>query len=118
MHLGQEDLANINTDCKVAVEKLRDIVDNKIIGLSTHNLAEINIANSLYIDYIGLGAYRQTSTKSNVEVSGENLLKIAKKSKHKVALIGGVKLSDNFSKFPQISYKVIGSDLMKSFFSY
>jgi len=65
-----------------------------------------------------LGAYRQTSTKSNVEVSGENLLKIAKKSKHKVALIGGVKLSDNFSKFPQISYKVIGSDLMKSFFSY
>ncbi len=89
----------------------------KIIGLSTHNIKEIKKANPLDIDYIGLGAYRNTNTKESVTVSGEKLLKIAKKSKHPVAIIGGVKLEDNFKNSPQIEYKVIGSNLMEHFLS-
>jgi len=36
-------------------------------------------------------------------------LEIAKESKHDVAIIGGVKLSDNFPSY--IKYRVIGSNL-------
>jgi len=66
-------------------------------------------ANFLNINYIGLGAYRKTDTKSEAKVLGEELLEIAKLSKHKVAIIGGVKLDDKFGD--EISYIVVGSGL-------
>jgi len=113
--MGQEDLSAINSNFEIAVELLRKKIGNKLLGLSTHNLKEIEVANILDLDYIGLGAYRATSTKDSVQISGSSLLNIAKESKHKVALIGGVTLKDDFNKYPQIFYKVIGSNLMKSF---
>ena len=61
------------------------------------------------IDYIGLGAYRSTSTKENVSVGGEALLEIAKLSTHPVGIIGGVRIDDIFGD--EISYRVIGSGL-------
>ena len=115
MHVGQEDLYNINSNFKVAISQLRDKIGNKLLGLSTHNLQEIEVANTLDLNYIGLGAYRPTITKLEAKVVGKDLLNIAKKSKHKVALIGGVTLKDNFNDNPQISYKVIGSNLIKEF---
>ena len=115
LHLGQEDLAAINSNSAKAIEQIRLKIGNKILGLSTHNLQEIKEANSLDIDYIGLGAFRESSTKKDAKYSGETLLDIAKESKKKVALIGGVKLSDNFDNYPQIYYRVIGSDLMRNY---
>ena len=61
------------------------------------------------IDYIGLGAYRATDTKSEAKVLGDKLLEIAKLSTHPVGVIGGVTLDDNFEDY--IAYKVIGSGL-------
>ncbi len=62
------------------------------------------------MDYIGLGAYRATSTKEDTKVLGEDIFSLAKLSKYPVAIIGGVKMSDSFSK-EIIKYRVIGSNL-------
>jgi len=115
LHIGQEDLQKINSNPLLAIAKIREKIGSKILGLSTHNIAEIKEANSLEIDYIGLGAYRSTNTKEVNSIGGKELLEIAKISKHKVALIGGVMLKDNFENNPQITYKVIGSNLVNKF---
>ena len=111
VHVGQEDLKAIDKDIFKAVEILRDIVKkDKILGISTHNEEEVFQANKMDLNYIGLGAYRDTSTKTDIpSVLGENLDDIASKSKHFVAAIGGVKLDDNFL---HVRYHVIGSGLI------
>ncbi len=110
VHIGQEDLYAIDPNVSRAVKILKMAIgEDKIIGLSTHNIDEIEIANSLDINYIGLGAYRSTSTKSEAKVLGERLDAIAAHSKHPVAAIGGVKLDDTFN---HVSYHVIGSGLL------
>ena len=111
IHIGQEDMSNISNTPKEAIDTIKEsISSDKWIGLSTHNLSEIKVANELDIDYIGLGAYRKSNTKSDANVSGDALLEIAKASRHPVAIIGGVRLDDNFDK-DIISYRVIGSNL-------
>jgi len=63
------------------------------------------------LNYIGLGAYRDTNTKKDISgVLGDKLDSIAAKSKHFVGAIGGVKLDDKFS---HVRYNVIGSGLIK-----
>jgi len=111
LHIGQEDLREIAPNPKEAIRALRAKSSRKILGLSTHNLDEIKVANTLDLDYIGLGAYRLSSTKDVTSIKGEELLKIAKYSIHPVALIGGVRLEDNFGS--EISYKVLGSALFE-----
>jgi len=109
VHLGQEDLALVDIDFKNAVEKVRSQIGQKTFGLSTHNKEEIELANTLDIDYIGLGAYRDTSTKKDIQsVLGDDIKKLAKLSSHPVAVIGGVKVDDEID-FAE--YKVVGSDL-------
>ena len=63
------------------------------------------------LNYIGLGAFKQTSTKNVTNILGENLDKLASFSRHKVAAIGGVKLEDIFEN---VTYHVIGSGLYES----
>jgi len=109
LHLGQEDMRRYSEDKAEAVAIIRQEIGRKIVGLSTHNAAEIEEANRLDIDYIGLGAYRSTGTKRDAKVLGASLLEIAELSEHPVAIIGGVLLEDEF-EFP-IQYKVIGSGL-------
>jgi len=104
VHIGQEDLEKYKS-----IENIRKIINNKILGLSTHNKEEVLKANELNIDYIGLGSYRVTSTKDVTSIKGDELLEIAKLSTHPVAIIGGVKLSDKIDT----KYKVIGSDICK-----
>jgi len=106
LHIGQEDLEKYKS-----IQNIRDIIGDKILGLSTHNKQEVLKANELDIDYIGLGAYRITSTKDVISIGGKQLEEIAKLSNKDVAMIGGVKLSD---KINNIKYKVIGSDICKS----
>ena len=112
VHLGQEDLKLIDSNIVKAVNILRNIVSkDKIIGISTHNEVEVLQANELDLNYIGLGAFRDTNTKKDVSsVLGEELDHIASKSKHLVAAIGGVKKSD---KFNHVTYHVIGSGLLE-----
>ncbi len=109
LHIGQEDIRQYSKNLKEAVSLVRQKIGKKLLGLSTHDQKEILEANELNIDYIGLGAFRSTSTKSEANVGGEALLKAARHSKHPVGIIGGVKVNDTFEK--PIIYKVIGSGL-------
>jgi len=112
VHLGQEDLKAIDEDIVKAVKILRSVVtEDKILGISTHNEEEILQANGLNLNYIGLGAYRNTSTKKDISgILGDSLDTLAEKSQHLVAAIGGVKESDEFK---HVTYHVIGSGLLR-----
>lgn len=112
VHVGQEDLKAIDEDVFKAVKILRSVIGKeKLLGISTHNEEEVIQANSMDLNYIGLGAYRGTTTKKDISgVLGAKLDEIASKSKHLVAAIGGVKMNDNFTN---ITYHVIGSGLIK-----
>jgi thiamine-phosphate pyrophosphorylase len=61
------------------------------------------------LNYIGLGAYRDTQTKQVSKTLGDSLDQIASKSKHFVGAIGGVKMDDVFE---HVTYHVIGSALL------
>ncbi|WP_324170581.1 thiamine phosphate synthase [Sulfurimonas sp.] len=112
VHLGQEDLKSIDADIFKAVKIVRKVIGSeKLLGISTHNEKEILEANKMDLNYIGLGAYRDTTTKKDISnILGNSIDAIATKSKHLVAAIGGVKLDD---KFDNITYNVIGSGLIK-----
>jgi thiamine-phosphate pyrophosphorylase len=109
LHIGQEDIRAYGDDLVDAVKQIRHIIGRKLLGLSTHNKEEILEANTLDLDYIGLGAYRATHTKSEANVGGKALIEAASHSTHPVGMIGGVVLEDMFDE--PICYKVIGSGL-------
>jgi len=128
IHIGQEDLQEL---CKrfnlseyeiiknlttgeilkwiINKEWKKSIYSSYIVGLSTHNKEEILKANKLPLSYIGLGAYRQTSTKKTSNILGDKVMELIKYSYHPVAVIGGVKIYD---KIPS-NFKVVGSDICK-----
>lgn len=114
LHLGQEDILRVLNEhikvnnVEVLFKFLRKKYSNKIFGISTHNELEILQANELPLDYIGLGAYKTTSTKEVSTVLGDKISYLAKISKHPVCAIGGVKMSD---KIENIAFNVISSDL-------
>lgn len=110
LHLGQEDLQKISQKKDLAVKLIRKKIGNKIFGISTHNEKEILEANYFELDYIGLGAYRQTNTKEVSTIIAEKASYLAKISKHDVALIGGVEFSD---RVENVSYNVISSSFYK-----
>jgi len=112
IHMGQEDLARVNEDIVTAVANVRaEIGSDKLFGISTHNEKEIKNANNMDLNYIGLGAFKQTITKDVTNILGDDLDRLASFSKHKVAAIGGVKLSDTFDN---VTYLVVGSGLYES----
>lgn len=109
VHIGQEDLLEFGETPQAAVTTIRSLIQyDKILGLSTHNQEEIEIANTLDLNYIGLGAYRETGTKDVPNRLGNKLDKLAALSKYPVAAIGGVRLDDMFE---YVTYRVIGSGL-------
>jgi thiamine-phosphate pyrophosphorylase len=109
LHIGQEDILRFAPNKKDAIRVIRDKIGSKLLGLSTHNESEILEANELDLDYIGLGAYRDTSTKDVSNTLGDSASYLASKSKHQVALIGGVRLDD---RVKNITYSVICSGLV------
>jgi len=112
VHMGQEDLNEIDKDIYASIKIIRKVIgSDKLLGISTHDENEVKIANKLDLNYIGLGAYKQTKTKSVTNILGSDLDEIAKFSTHKVAAIGGVKLDDSFEN---VSYLVVGSGLYES----
>ena len=106
LHIGQEDLQAINKDKKLAIKLIRLKIKDKLLGLSTHNEIEILEANELHLDMIGLGAYKNTSTKDVSTILGDRISYLAKISKHPVCAIGGVKINDIIEN---IRFNVVGS---------
>ncbi len=119
IHIGQTDLEKLCDKFSMDRYKIINLLKNygskspaKIVGLSTHNKQEILEANKLPLSYIGLGAYRKTSTKKTDNILGEKIKELIDYSLHPVAVIGGVKLNDNIQN---AAYKVIASDICKFF---
>ncbi len=83
VHVGQDDLD---------VEVVRRLIGfNKILGLSTKNIEQVEQANHLPVDYIGFGSIFPTSTKENAKLAGiEELKKVLKISVQPVVAIGGI----------------------------
>ena len=106
LHLGQEDLEKIHKDKKLAIKLVRLKIKDKLLGLSTHNEIEILEANELALDMIGLGAYKNTSTKDVSTILGSKISYLAKISKHPVCAIGGVLIDD---KIENVQFNVVGS---------
>lgn len=93
VHLGQQDLN---------WQQARNILgDKKIIGFSTHSIEELNAAKNYDVDYFGLGPFRFTSTKENLNpVLGlegfRNIISFAKTSgiQQSIIAVGGIQLND------------------------
>ncbi|MBF0427758.1 MAG: thiamine phosphate synthase [Magnetococcales bacterium] len=86
VHVGQDD---------VPVSVCRRLLGpDRIIGLSTHSLAEVRDAESQQVDYIGFGPIFSTLTKHDTQtVQGvEGLAAIVEKSCLPVVAIGGITL--------------------------
>lgn len=111
VHVGQEDLKAIDADVTKAIKILRSVINSdKILGISTHNLEEIELANEMDLNYIGLGPLRETTTKTDTSKAlGKTLDTLAGHSKHFVAAIGGVSKEDQFEN---VTYHVMGSGLL------
>lgn len=106
LHVGQEDLEKIHKDKSIAVKLIRLKIKDKLLGLSTHNEKEILEANTLALDMIGLGAYKNTSTKDVSTILGDKISYLAKISRHPVCAIGGIQIDDIIEN---IRFNVVGS---------
>ncbi|SNZ08420.1 thiamine-phosphate diphosphorylase [Persephonella hydrogeniphila] len=83
VHVGQDDLD---------VEVVRRLIGfEKILGLSTKNIKQVEEANRLPVDYIGFGSIFPTSTKKDATLSGlKELKKAVELSIQPVVAIGGI----------------------------
>jgi thiamine-phosphate pyrophosphorylase len=91
VHLGQGD---------GDIKRARDVLGpHKIIGQTVNNMKEVEIANSLPINYIGVGAIFPTKNKPNIQtVWGIPGLKgVCSISKHPVIAIGGINEENAYS---------------------
>ncbi|MCX7820787.1 MAG: thiamine phosphate synthase [Brevinematales bacterium] len=83
VHIGQDDLP---------VSEVRKLVgSDKIIGLSTHNEKQANMALSEDIDYIGVGPIFKTDTKQTEPVGLGYLEYVVKNISLPFVAIGGIK---------------------------
>lgn len=86
VHLGQDDLP---------VSEARKIMNNKIIGISTHSLKQAVEAQKGGADYIGFGPVFRTETKdAGLPVGVEEIYKIKKIIEIPVVAIGGININN------------------------
>jgi thiamine-phosphate pyrophosphorylase len=83
VHIGQDD---------VAYEQARDLLKDKIIGVTVHNVAEAVKAEMMGADYLGVSPIFSTTTKKDAgKPMGVELLKEIKKSVSiPIVAIGGI----------------------------
>jgi thiamine-phosphate pyrophosphorylase len=89
VHLGQEDLS------PAAARKIFDQVKDgksRIIGYSTHNLAQVIAADALPIDYIAIGPVFATGSKANPDpvVGLHGVKQVRRVTKKPLVAIGGI----------------------------
>lgn len=83
VHVGQDDMS--------LAQARRMLGDDKIIGVSAHNIEEARKAQEGGADYLGVGACFSTSTKKDTQdVSKEELKKITEAVEIPVVAIGGI----------------------------
>lgn len=58
VHVGQDDLA---------ADKVRQLMGNKILGVSVHNVTELQEAIKWNADYVGIGPIYETKSKDDAE---------------------------------------------------
>ncbi|WP_223067929.1 thiamine phosphate synthase [Paenibacillus caui] len=87
IHLGQGDMA---------LSEARQIVGDKIIGISTHAIEEALLAEEQGADYIGVGPIYATNTKPDAvaPVSLSYVREVASRISIPFVAIGGIKLSN------------------------
>lgn len=88
VHLGQGDLP---------IEVAREILGpDKIVGLSTHNVAEAVAAERAGANYIGLGPMKPTTTKLDTDpvVGPAGVKEVRKHVSLPIVAIGGIKCED------------------------
>ena len=117
LHLGQDDIDKLQKKLKISKKQdlfkiIKKLHPDKIFGISTKTEQQILQANRFDIDYIGIGAYRDTTTKQVDSVLGERISYMAKISHHKTCAIGGVKPGDYIA---HIDYLAICSGLLADF---
>lgn len=84
VHLGQDDLP---------LKEARKIMGKKIIGISTHDLAQAREADRGGADYIGFGPIFPTSTKEAGAPKGVDNIRVIKENVSiPVVAIGGISL--------------------------
>ena len=82
VHLGQDDLP---------LKEARKIMGNRIVGISTHDLAQAKEAESGGADYIGFGPVFHTTTKDAGAPKGvDNIRKIKENVSIPLVAIGGI----------------------------
>ena len=88
VHVGQDDMSPsaARTICK----------EPMIVGVSTHNLAQLQIANDSPADYIAFGPVFPTTSKENPDpvVGIHGLLEARGKTKKPLVAIGGITLEN------------------------
>ncbi|WP_188207232.1 thiamine phosphate synthase [Alkalibacillus aidingensis] len=81
LHIGQDD-GDVN-------EIKRKLGEQKILGLSTHNVEEAVQANKYDVDYIGVGPMFDTKTKEDIEeVRGPVVVKEIREELPDIPLVG------------------------------
>ena len=85
IHVGQND---------TSIKKIKNMwnMPNKLIGISTHNLKQAQIAEANGADYIGVGPIYNTDSKSNLDplIGIKEGNRIASSVKCKTVAIGGI----------------------------
>jgi thiamine-phosphate pyrophosphorylase len=86
VHLGQDDIS------PTVARKI--LGPHAIIGLSTHNQAEVLAAENQPVDYINIGPMFPTSTKDHSQypaLGTEGVLELSRLSHHPITTMGGIK---------------------------
>jgi thiamine-phosphate pyrophosphorylase len=114
VHLGQDDLS------PAAARKIFDSVKDgkpRIIGFSTHNLAQVIAADTLPIDYIAIGPVFATGSKANPDpvVGIEGVRQARRVTKKPLVAIGGI-TRENCSEVKAAGADAVAviSDLLES----
>jgi thiamine-phosphate pyrophosphorylase len=114
VHLGQDDLS------PAAARKIFDQVKDgrtRIIGFSTHNLAQLREADALPIDYIAIGPVFATGSKANPDpvVGLEGVRQARRVTKKPLVAIGGItRLNCSQVKAAGADAVAVISDLLES----
>ena len=89
VHLGQTDMP---------VEAARRLLgEGVIVGISTHNLAQAELAANMPVDYVAFGPIFKTSTKENADpIAGLEALRVVRATAGTlpVVAIGGITLAN------------------------
>lgn len=108
LHLGQED---------IPIQSARPFMRNRIIGVSTHSMQQVQEAAAAGADYIGFGPVFPTGTKPDhaPEVGPEGLARLARMCPLPYVAIGGITRAN----LPEIiqagcSRVAIMSDILKA----